>query len=1110
MKRLQNGKWAYLLALALLVGIFQACGGGGGGSAGGPTGGTPSGSGTPPLGAGASPAIFHVKNADQIYTTAKPIAIAQLQAGLASANPALPVFVDGRNAGPSNGLMAGLAANNSSAFNLVTVGKDGISRQTIESPYLNRVQYTVKPPNFDSINGNTLDDKNIYIAFTADPFPGDDKDYSEFITKTNPAKPCALYHVNTDTEAADCVLPNVEPVAYFDDNRNWSLFDGGNRKPIQFDAAGNIYVAGYPFSVSDSGKVIKESNARLYKINPNLPVALPLTQLTQNNESVAFFALFPNGEPVVALKKDVGMDLVLFRNSAKGAKRTTFAQGIVEPFVNTDTYRTLLYGSATGTKGINLVKTSDESVDTATLDYNSGTGSNYSLQVDGKTYAGLMPRRIILADDGRFYTVYSATDNSQANALLVYQTLPFDKNAKAVIPVTGAIANWWTDMKTRPIQIRRGILYYATSEQRPSIGSVDIIQVVRLDDGKKQKLFADKNYRIDSWQALGDNLYFSGVDKSNDQLVQGTVFTKSFALKSDWSDAAWSGYSKTEVKATASGAKDVGIQIQDMESLAPVPPVNDPGGTPAILTFDSTDKSAWLSFTKYMNMKEVERLLRISPKKADAATPAVFALWAYQNLHLIYGEGLPLDGDSFAITATDNLPDAYNNSAVLKDKISYAVTEKQNGVYGLPEPEPVSRLAIHTNPSAQTAIAGQTATFSVAASGTGTLSYQWKKNGIEIPGATSSSYTTPATTPADDNAVFAVVVKNGSGSTVASVNATLAVLLPPAITTQPSAQTVTVGQTATFSVTATGTAPLHYQWSKNGADIAGATSSSYTTPATSAADDAAEFSVRVRNDAASESSSIAKLSLIPAVIAPALTSQPGNQTVNAGQTANFSVTASGTAPLSYQWKKNGVNIPDGNSSSYVTPVTTFADSDAVYTVTVSNSAGSVTSNNATLIVNVAPTISTQPASQTVNEGPDRQLWRGGVGQRHIDLPVEKERQQYRGGQLQHLHHPTHGGCRQSRSVYRGHQQRSWQRNQQQCHSNRQCCVGCPGNYYAARQPVCNRGSKGKFLGSSQWHCTIHLPVEKEWQQYCWGQHQQLHHPCCHGRRQRCGLFRYRE
>ena len=745
------GKSAYLLALTVLIGAIQACGGGGGDTA------------APQSAAGAS--TFHLKGADQVYTTAKPIAVDQLQIGLLSAS-ALPVFVDGRNAGARNWLMAGLAAN-SSAFNLVTVGNDGISRQAIESPYLNRVAYTVRPSNFDPIGGKSLDDQNLYIAFTADAYPGDDTDFSEFITRNDPAKPCALYHVNTETDEAGCVLPNVEPVAYLDANRNWGLFDGGNRKPIQFDAAGNIYVAGYPFSVSSSGKVVKESNARLYKISPDFSTP---TKLSQDNESVAFFTLFPSGEPVVALKRDAAMDLVLFRNSDKGAKRVTFAQNIVEPFVNTDSYRTLLYGSASGTKGINLVRTNDLGVDQASIDYNAGTGSNYSVRAEGKSYFNLVPRRIILSDDGNFYTVYSATATEwgQANnVLLVYQTLPFDAKAKAVIPV-GGVANWWAEMKNRPIQIRGGILYYAKSEQRPNAGSADVIQVVRLNDVARQKLFADKNYRIDSWQAVGDKLFFSGIDNDSNQLVQGTVFTKSFATNADWSDAAWSGYAKTEVKPTAS-AKDASIQIQDMESLAPLQPVNDPGDTPAILRIEGTNKSATLSFNKYMNMKTVESVLGISPKKTGVAAPVFYPVWGYQNLHLVYDssagglslpatEGLPAEGGRFDLVASGDLPDAYNNLSILKDSISYTL----------------SPPTIGTQPTPQTATVGSPASFSVAAEGFGTLTYQWKKNGTDIANATASTYTTPATVGKDNGAVFTVVVSNSVGASISS-DATLTV-----------------------------------------------------------------------------------------------------------------------------------------------------------------------------------------------------------------------------------------------------------------------------------------------------------------------------------------------
>jgi len=284
-----------------------------------------------------------------------------------------------------------------------------------------------------------------------------------------------------------------------------------------------------------------------------------------------------------------------------------------------------------------------------------------------------------------------------------------------------------------------------------------------------------------------------------------------------------------------------------------------------------------------------------------------------------------------------------------------------------------SAPTITTQPANQTVTAGQTASFSVVASGS-SLTYQWRKNGTNISGAISSSYTTPATAAADSGSTFSVVVSNAGGS-VTSNNATLTVnsaATAPSITTQPASQTVTAGQMATFSVSATGTAPLSYQWRKNGTNITGATSSSYTTPATTTADSGCAFSVVVANSAGSVTSSNAVLNVNSGATAPSITTQPANQTVTAGQTATFSVGATGTAPMTYQWKKNGTSITGATSSSYATPATTASDSGSTFSVAISNSAGSVTSNNATLMVNQAgpqaPTITTQPANQTVTAG----------------------------------------------------------------------------------------------------------------------------------------------
>jgi hypothetical protein len=190
----------------------------------------------------------------------------------------------------------------------------------------------------------------------------------------------------------------------------------------------------------------------------------------------------------------------------------------------------------------------------------------------------------------------------------------------------------------------------------------------------------------------------------------------------------------------------------------------------------------------------------------------------------------------------------------------------------------------------------------------------------------------------------------------------------PSITMQPTSQTVTAGQTASFNVAAAGTAPLSYQWNKNGAMISGATLSSYTTPATTSSDNAAQFTLVVSNTAGSVTSNAATLTVNAAPVAPSITTQPASQTVTPGQSASFSVAATGTAPLSYQWRKNGTAISGATSSSYTTPATTSADNGAQFTVVATNTAGSVTSNAATLTVNPAPAPGIQVSPASINFG----------------------------------------------------------------------------------------------------------------------------------------------
>lgn len=204
--------------------------------------------------------------------------------------------------------------------------------------------------------------------------------------------------------------------------------------------------------------------------------------------------------------------------------------------------------------------------------------------------------------------------------------------------------------------------------------------------------------------------------------------------------------------------------------------------------------------------------------------------------------------------------------------------------------------------------------------------------------------------------VLCLISGCGSGSTSSGSNGS-GNNSKPIITSQPANTSVAVGQQATFSVTATGSAPLSYQWQKNSANISGATSPSYTTPATTAADNGAAFVVIVSNAAGSATSSQAMLTVNSGSGPPTITTQPANQTVNAGQTATFTVVASGASPLSYQWQLNGTNISGATAASYTTPVTTTANTGQQFRVVVTNSLGSATSNVATLTVNSSTTSS---------------------------------------------------------------------------------------------------------------------------------------------------------
>jgi hypothetical protein len=176
----------------------------------------------------------------------------------------------------------------------------------------------------------------------------------------------------------------------------------------------------------------------------------------------------------------------------------------------------------------------------------------------------------------------------------------------------------------------------------------------------------------------------------------------------------------------------------------------------------------------------------------------------------------------------------------------------------------VAPPTITTQPSSLSVNSGAAATFTVAATGDGTLSFQWTKDEVNISGATASILSLPSVSASSAGSYRVVVT--GSGGAATSQPATLTVITAqsPTIVTPPLTQTVVVGARVTLSVDATGTAPLSYQWRKAGTPIVGATNPSYTIPSAQAAD-VSSYTVAVSNPAGTVVSDAAILSVIPAV-----------------------------------------------------------------------------------------------------------------------------------------------------------------------------------------------------------------------------------------------------
>jgi len=304
-------------------------------------------------------------------------------------------------------------------------------------------------------------------------------------------------------------------------------------------------------------------------------------------------------------------------------------------------------------------------------------------------------------------------------------------------------------------------------------------------------------------------------------------------------------------------------------------------------------------------------------KTACAGTSATIAFGAEYGTSFAWSK---VNGS----TLYQSSPDLIFNSLALSDSGSYTAMAINNAGTVTSNPmllnvvTPVT-LAISSQPASVTVYATQTATFSVSAAGSGTLKYQWYKNGVAIADATSSVYTTGALDAANSGEVYTVTVNDPdcSNQTITSADAVLTVstmdtAVPPTIVVQPLSVNAALYGEAGLAVTASGSGTLAYQWYRvpytatgmanvAGAAITGATGAAYTVPTTSTdvTNDGDQYFVVVSNEYGTAVSQRATLGVDAGVV---ITTQPVGMYIPSGSMATYSVKAkcTGCTPA-YAW-----------------------------------------------------------------------------------------------------------------------------------------------------------------------------------------------------------------
>lgn len=358
----------------------------------------------------------------------------------------------------------------------------------------------------------------------------------------------------------------------------------------------------------------------------------------------------------------------------------------------------------------------------------------------------------------------------------------------------------------------------------------------------------------------------------------------------------------------------------------PVSPASATSGTSFTMAFAVTGAPS-TPHSYYIN----------GPLPAGLSVPGATVSGTNRTLNATTGtiSGTPTESGSFSVSIR-----AYEKANLTGEKGPiYTYTINVTGAA-------TSGPSFGTQPATQTVTAGGTATFTVTVTGSPTPTLQWRKNGTNLAGKTSATLTISNVSSADAGNYDCRAISSAGTATSSVATLTVnAAAAGPSFTTQPAAQSVAAGGTATFTVAVSGSPSPTLQWRKDGTNLAGQTGTTLTITNAGSANEGS-YDCVASNSAGSATSSAATLAIASAS-GPTMSVQPVSMTSLVGSGAFFSAQAIGTG-LTYQWYHNGASIPGATDSTLQLADVAAADAGA-YTVVVTDGTGAqITSDAANL------------------------------------------------------------------------------------------------------------------------------------------------------------------